>query len=364
MKRLINNRVIILLCLFLSVCSNKIKDDFDTLYWPDIKDANIEGMNVQLEIDRYFEKSILSRILEYFGMKPKLYYNLSFLYDLFNLDKEFFYDIKISYTYADSEKNDLKKFKYQCGSKKSYTLSLSDIGIDFDEKRLQWWITKRSPKKFAQHFVLRKCIENGLKCHISDYFCIIQNLAKYSGSEVIIFEPKDHGLTKENLVKNKIENLNAFSNEAIIPKETVNFAILYSEYTYTFKTQSMEFDFNEAFSNTEYPPYLIIYKYPNLVKFKNPKDERIIKNFKENIMQVNDKNDPINIFFTEYKEFTEKNPDQLFAINEKYVIKKFNEKSIRNDKDKKSMIAKWLMNLLKLFYLEFEKISKTIKSFP
>ena len=85
----------------------------------------------------------------------------------------------------------------------------------------------------------------------------------------------------------------------------------------------------------------------------NFNNETKVKKFKEQIMQVNDINDPLTTFLKEYKEFSESNPNQYFIIDEELVNDMFNSEKIKKDRDLKNVIAARLMHLIsKVFYLE------------
>ena len=258
--------------LFLTVCSNKIRKRNHHLNNLDlhlIKSANkvIENMSHEIEKDKDKNKDkdetnfVLSFFFKFFKKtpkpptlpKPKIFSDATFVLNLISYTKNFILDeARISITF-NSERNRVESFEYTCRSKEE--IFKSDLG-DIDFIRFSNILTKEIQMGIAHHIVLRECFEKVFKCENFDNLCIIKNLASEIGQEMIIFEPGNHGLTLEN-IRGESKYFESYSNKAVIPKENVKLAILYSSTKhFYFKTQSTEFNFSSVLLN--HSPYLII----------------------------------------------------------------------------------------------------------
>ena len=254
MKRWINKqKLIILMCLFLSVCSNKIRkrvdeDRYEGLNLDQIREANFELKKLQ---DVIHEKK--HWLLEYFFPTPQILFDdAKFVLELLkNSDYIFANDLQISYTYH-SKKKTVESFKYKCLSSSIYIPKKGDINY-IKEKGFNTDIQRG----IAQYIVLRECFEKEFGCKNFDSFCVIKSIASLLGHEMIIFEPGNHGFTKETTIDDEGDFL--FNGEIIFNK-TVKFALLYSSNKYfTFKTKWRQFHFDLVFNNdNSAPPYLIL----------------------------------------------------------------------------------------------------------
>ena len=269
MKLLINKRLIILMCLLLSICSIKIRkedDKFVKLKIGYIKTANKVLLSISDEING-IEKEEKSEFFDFIFKKtpkPPIFFDATFALHLTEYIKNFILDeaqIRIKYipdTYR------IENFKYKCRSSEELTSDLRNIDFERFRKNLDKY--SNISECIAHHIVLRKCFEKEFQCKNYDTFCILKNFASQLEQEMIIFEPGDHKLTIRNIWGErdtfKSGNRDRDTN-IVIPKENVNLVILYSSRKYfLFKTQDSGFNFTvetENFMHSEHP-YLILFK--------------------------------------------------------------------------------------------------------
>ena len=430
MKRLINkNRLILIMCLFLSVYSNKIRkreDEFEKLNRNWIIEANIELKDFQKE-----KKDDRNIFLRTFFPKPIIvFHDLIFLIKLVKRSKiNLIEDLRINYTF-DSETRKVESFRFKChGSSEIFVPSEGDIKYINNGPHKKYSMFEYIKKQIAQYIVLRECAEKLFKCKNLESLCIINHIASQLEQEVVIFKPGDHAITKENLGKSKSLADEEY-NHVVTLNKNVKLAILYSsKQWFTFKSNDPftfnsndSFNFHYIFNNfNSIEPYLIILhsKDENQIKSFNEKEcpicleefkvedaislecghnyhieclisvidekcplcrkeytkeyiklkqkelknEKIINKFKEDIMRVEDLNDPISKFYIEYKKFTEDHPNPFFKIDESMAVDLFLKEETL--KERKATTAARLMHFIsKVYYLDPKKISNNIESLP
>ena len=229
MKRWINKLLIIAICMFLSVCSNKIRkreDKFQDLDRNEIREGNSY-------LKRIYEEWKVGKLLN-----NHIFTDASFLLVFLQDNQKFLLDkAKFSYQYD----YNLTKVQYKCGASEPLESNLRDIYEFIKEDS----IDKKAQEAIAQYIVLRKCLEIVYNCINFDSLCIIKYLASLDGLNMIMYKPGDHGLTVENIFDIDGSLFPFFG--AIIPKEVVNSVILYSS--------------NEYFRFTKLNPQHLLYNF-------------------------------------------------------------------------------------------------------
>ena len=186
MKRLINKRLIILMCLILSVCSNKIRkreDNFHNINFYDIRQGN---SYLKQNYEEWKDENLLNN---------PIFTDASFLLVFLHDNQKFLIDkANISYQYD----YQLTKVLYKCGASELLESNLRDIydfiKVDHIDKKVQ--------EAIAQYIVLRKCIEILYKCINFDSLCIIKYLASLEGLNMVMYKPGDHELKVEKIFRN------------------------------------------------------------------------------------------------------------------------------------------------------------------
>ena len=184
MKLSIYSRLIILLCLFLSVCSNKIRKREDIYEKLDLDEINKANEVLELWAQEK-NKEKKNWFFDLFSLKPPIkFFDARFVIQLLknSNSKNFILDeARISYTYEIFNMYQIKSFKYKCGSMGIFKSKKYDINLS----RFPGYNTYGTDMAISQHIVLRKCLEKLYNCIDFDNLCIIENFALRNGLEII-----------------------------------------------------------------------------------------------------------------------------------------------------------------------------------
>lgn len=395
--------------LFLSVYSNKIRkrreDGFKELSVSYIFKGNEELYHMYLD-------SVHSRgknWYDIFKKQPKFYdaiLAVSLFYE-FRDDEvsKFKYKYTSDFWYS---------FDYQCGSSETYSSNLRHIDFDYYQYVTVNLLEIRYA--IAQYEAFRFCIKRKYDCENFDPKCMIKKIAFLNNLDINIYEPGNHEFTYENINKDKKVHIDLRDEEVIEFKEPIKYAILYSSQKYlTTKFKGGRFNFENLLYKSK-QPYLILLKATKdninyakdftkdidrcsicfdifnenskslIVKcghkfhrecfddFINSRtsdrcpycrtklelqeyidDEKSEEEKREEIkkyIQSFAENDPVTIFYKQYKEFIEKNPNQIAIINEKKLIDRLK----KGLKDSYSIRKDYIPNLMhlisKVYYLD------------